>query len=171
MHPADLRMDPAAAQAVLQQFVALGYIQPPSEDQEKAVETAVREQQLQPGARIHGCAAIFRCVNPCCRSWLRRIRMKRASCSIWRSVILAIGPASRCQGVAAEVNGAEAEAPASPKAQEGGAKAEEQTAAEHGIVAEEEKGVASTPDSAPEAGSPEPEADSPRQSRVPGRIC
>jgi predicted AlkP superfamily phosphohydrolase/phosphomutase/tetratricopeptide (TPR) repeat protein len=45
MHPADLRMDPAAAQAVLQQFVALGYIQPPSEDQNKAVEIAVREQQ------------------------------------------------------------------------------------------------------------------------------
>jgi tetratricopeptide (TPR) repeat protein len=45
MHPADLRMDPAAAQAVLQQFVALGYIQPPSEDQAKAVETAVREQR------------------------------------------------------------------------------------------------------------------------------
>ena len=44
MHPSDLRMDPAAAQAVLQQFVALGYIQPPSEDQAKAVETAVREQ-------------------------------------------------------------------------------------------------------------------------------
>ncbi len=45
MHPADLRMDPAAAQAVLQQFVALGYIQPLNEDQEKAVATAVREQQ------------------------------------------------------------------------------------------------------------------------------
>ncbi len=45
MHPADLRMDPAAAQAVLRQFVALGYIQPLSEDQEKAVTTAVREQQ------------------------------------------------------------------------------------------------------------------------------
>lgn len=45
MHPADLRMDPAAAQAVLQQFVALGYIQPLSGDQEKAVAVAVREQQ------------------------------------------------------------------------------------------------------------------------------
>lgn len=44
MHPADLRMDPVAAQAVLQQFVALGYIQPPSENQAKAVEIAVREQ-------------------------------------------------------------------------------------------------------------------------------
>lgn len=43
MHPADLRMDPAAAQAVLQQFVALGYVQPPSEDQTKAVASAVRE--------------------------------------------------------------------------------------------------------------------------------
>ena len=45
MHPADLRMDPAAAQAVLQQFVALGYIEPLSEDQEQAVARAVREQQ------------------------------------------------------------------------------------------------------------------------------
>jgi predicted AlkP superfamily phosphohydrolase/phosphomutase/cytochrome c-type biogenesis protein CcmH/NrfG len=45
MHPADLGMDPAAAQAVLQQFVALGYIQPPSEDQARAAETALREQQ------------------------------------------------------------------------------------------------------------------------------
>ncbi len=43
MHPADLRMDPAAAQAVLQQFIALGYIQKPNENQEKAVATAVRE--------------------------------------------------------------------------------------------------------------------------------
>lgn len=49
MHPADLRMDPAAAQAVLQQFVALGYIQPPSEDQTKAVEIAVREQHYNLG--------------------------------------------------------------------------------------------------------------------------
>jgi predicted AlkP superfamily phosphohydrolase/phosphomutase/predicted Zn-dependent protease len=52
MHPADLRMDPAAAQVVLQQFVALGYIQPLSEDQEKAVATAVREQQYNL-ARAH----------------------------------------------------------------------------------------------------------------------
>src|SRR5579864_8964304 len=43
MHPGDLRMDPAAAAAVLQQFIALGYIQPPSEDQNKAVASAVRE--------------------------------------------------------------------------------------------------------------------------------
>ena len=45
MHRADQRMDPTAAQAVLQRFVALGYIQPPSENQAKAVEIAVREQQ------------------------------------------------------------------------------------------------------------------------------
>jgi tetratricopeptide (TPR) repeat protein len=49
MHPADLRMDPAAAQTVLQQFVALGYIQPPSVDQTKAVEIAVREQHYNLG--------------------------------------------------------------------------------------------------------------------------
>jgi predicted AlkP superfamily phosphohydrolase/phosphomutase/tetratricopeptide (TPR) repeat protein len=45
MHPANLRMDPAAAQAMMQQFVALGYIQAPNEDQAKAVETCVRELQ------------------------------------------------------------------------------------------------------------------------------
>jgi tetratricopeptide (TPR) repeat protein len=44
MHPADLRVDPISAQAVLEQFVALGYIQPPSEDKKKAAEVAVREQ-------------------------------------------------------------------------------------------------------------------------------
>jgi predicted AlkP superfamily phosphohydrolase/phosphomutase/tetratricopeptide (TPR) repeat protein len=44
MHPADLRMDPVAAQAVLQRFVALGYVEAPGEDQAKAVEMAVREQ-------------------------------------------------------------------------------------------------------------------------------
>jgi predicted AlkP superfamily phosphohydrolase/phosphomutase/tetratricopeptide (TPR) repeat protein len=43
MHSGDLRMDPAAAQAVLEQFVALGYIQPQTENQEKAVASAVRE--------------------------------------------------------------------------------------------------------------------------------
>jgi predicted AlkP superfamily phosphohydrolase/phosphomutase/tetratricopeptide (TPR) repeat protein len=45
MHPADLRIDPVAAQAVLQRFVALGYIDPPGENQAKAAEVAVREQQ------------------------------------------------------------------------------------------------------------------------------
>ena len=43
MHSSDLRMDPVAAQAVLEQFVALGYIQPQTENQEKAVASAVRE--------------------------------------------------------------------------------------------------------------------------------
>ncbi len=43
MHSSDMRMDPAAAQAVLEQFVALGYVQPQTENQEKAVASAVRE--------------------------------------------------------------------------------------------------------------------------------
>jgi tetratricopeptide (TPR) repeat protein len=51
MHASDMRMDPAAAQAVLQQFVALGYIQP-NENQAKAVESAVREQKYNL-ARVH----------------------------------------------------------------------------------------------------------------------
>jgi len=44
MHPEDLRVDPVAAQAVLQRFVALGYVEAPGEDQAKAAEMAVREQ-------------------------------------------------------------------------------------------------------------------------------
>ncbi len=44
MHPADMRVDPIAAQAVLQRFVALGYVEAPGEDEAKAVEMAVREQ-------------------------------------------------------------------------------------------------------------------------------
>jgi predicted AlkP superfamily phosphohydrolase/phosphomutase/tetratricopeptide (TPR) repeat protein len=43
MHASDLRMDPVAAQAVIEQFVALGYIQPLTEDQGKAVASAIRE--------------------------------------------------------------------------------------------------------------------------------
>src|SRR5580698_7097461 len=63
MHPSDLRMDPAAAQAVLQQFVALGYIQPPSEDQAKAAEGAVREQQYNL-ARVYLDARRYREAQP-----------------------------------------------------------------------------------------------------------
>ncbi|MGD0199327.1 MAG: alkaline phosphatase family protein [Bryobacteraceae bacterium] len=49
MHPADLRMDPEAAQALIQQFVALGYIEPPSEQQGKAVAAAMEESKLNLG--------------------------------------------------------------------------------------------------------------------------
>jgi predicted AlkP superfamily phosphohydrolase/phosphomutase/tetratricopeptide (TPR) repeat protein len=43
MHPADQRMDAEAAKAVLDQFVALGYIEPPDENRAKALASAVRE--------------------------------------------------------------------------------------------------------------------------------
>jgi predicted AlkP superfamily phosphohydrolase/phosphomutase/tetratricopeptide (TPR) repeat protein len=43
MHPADQRMDAEAAKAVLDQFVALGYIEPPDENRGKALASAVRE--------------------------------------------------------------------------------------------------------------------------------
>lgn len=44
MHPAHLRIDPASVQTVLDRFVALGYILPTSDDQKKATEVAIREQ-------------------------------------------------------------------------------------------------------------------------------
>jgi predicted AlkP superfamily phosphohydrolase/phosphomutase/tetratricopeptide (TPR) repeat protein len=45
MHPPDMRMDGEGAQAVIQQLVALGYIEPPSEDRAKAADRAVRESK------------------------------------------------------------------------------------------------------------------------------
>jgi predicted AlkP superfamily phosphohydrolase/phosphomutase/tetratricopeptide (TPR) repeat protein len=45
MHPDELRVDAESSRAVLEQFVALGYLEAPGEDQKKAVETAVREQK------------------------------------------------------------------------------------------------------------------------------
>jgi tetratricopeptide (TPR) repeat protein len=45
MHAADLRMDPISTKAVIDQFVALGYVQQ-EENQQKAVASAVRELQF-----------------------------------------------------------------------------------------------------------------------------
>ncbi len=45
MHPADLRMDPEAAKAVIEQFVALGYLSPPGENNARAVDTVIKEQK------------------------------------------------------------------------------------------------------------------------------
>lgn len=45
MHPADQRMDAEAAKAVLDQFVALGYIEAPDENRAKALASAVRETE------------------------------------------------------------------------------------------------------------------------------
>lgn len=41
MHPADLHIDPVESQAVLQQLVALGYVDPPSEDAAKTVQQTI----------------------------------------------------------------------------------------------------------------------------------
>jgi len=43
MHPPDRHVDPAAAGALLQQFVALGYIEKPDDNAEKAAEAAQRD--------------------------------------------------------------------------------------------------------------------------------
>jgi len=77
--------DPAAAQAVLQQFVALGYIQPLSEDQEKAVATAVREQQYNLARSYMDSRPLHRSPDHLSPNSPRRIPTKRASCNISRS--------------------------------------------------------------------------------------
>ena len=43
MHPADRQVDPVEAQAAIDQLVALGYIERPNEDRERAVAETVRE--------------------------------------------------------------------------------------------------------------------------------
>ena len=45
MHPPDRREDPAASRALLQQFIALGYIEKPDADAEKAAESIDREKR------------------------------------------------------------------------------------------------------------------------------
>jgi tetratricopeptide (TPR) repeat protein len=45
MHPADMRMDAAAAQVVIQQFVALGYLDAPTEDAAEAVASSIEENK------------------------------------------------------------------------------------------------------------------------------
>jgi tetratricopeptide (TPR) repeat protein len=55
MHSADLRMDPEAAKAMLDQFIALGYVQPQTEGQEKALEGAVREGKYNVARDLMDC--------------------------------------------------------------------------------------------------------------------
>ncbi|QDU89417.1 tetratricopeptide repeat protein [Pirellulimonas nuda] len=46
MHPADLRVDPVEAREAMQQLVALGYIDAPSEDTEASVRDTIAQNQL-----------------------------------------------------------------------------------------------------------------------------
>src|SRR5262249_8957259 len=47
MHPENLRTDPAESQAMLEQLVSLGYIEPPSEDAQKTSRETVNSNRLQ----------------------------------------------------------------------------------------------------------------------------
>lgn len=46
MHPPDMRVDPAESRAVLEQLVALGYVDPPSEDAEKTIRQTVDSNRI-----------------------------------------------------------------------------------------------------------------------------
>jgi tetratricopeptide (TPR) repeat protein len=45
MHPAEMRVDPEESRAVLEQLVALGYVDPPSEDVEKTIRQTITANQ------------------------------------------------------------------------------------------------------------------------------
>lgn len=45
-HPADLKPDPESEKAALEQLIALGYVQRPSDDAQEAVRETVREQDI-----------------------------------------------------------------------------------------------------------------------------
>ncbi len=46
MHADDLREDPAAAAEVIRQLVALGYVEPPSEDVEETIRSVERDRKI-----------------------------------------------------------------------------------------------------------------------------
>ncbi|WP_425395243.1 tetratricopeptide repeat protein [Aeoliella sp.] len=46
MHPPDARVDPAESQAVLRQLIALGYINPPGDDADKAIRQTMASNQI-----------------------------------------------------------------------------------------------------------------------------
>jgi predicted AlkP superfamily phosphohydrolase/phosphomutase/tetratricopeptide (TPR) repeat protein len=150
MHPADLRMDPAAAQAVLQQFVALGYIQPLSEDQEKAVAAAVREQQYNlarvylDSRRYNEALAIFEELT---QKWPDEARFMQhlAQC------FLALGKRVEAKDLLQKLMTLKPKVPPRAPAAEGEPGAEP----EHGIEAEPE---AETKPAAETPAAPEPEA-------------
>jgi len=69
-HPAELRMDPETAAAVLEQFIALGYVAPPSDDETKTRARCVAEQRmnlaeaLTNGGKLEQALAVWRGVQP-----------------------------------------------------------------------------------------------------------
>jgi predicted AlkP superfamily phosphohydrolase/phosphomutase/tetratricopeptide (TPR) repeat protein len=140
MHPADLRMDPAAAQAVLQQFVALGYIQPLSEDQEKAVATAVREQNYNL-ARAYMDARRYSDALTLLQELVEKNPDEARFMQHLAQSYLALGRRAEAKDLLQKLMVLKPKPRPVPKAQEGEAAA--QPAAEHGIVAEGvEAGVA-----------------------------
>jgi tetratricopeptide (TPR) repeat protein len=158
MHPADLRMDPAAAQAVLQQFVALGYIQPLTEDQEKSVAMAVREQQYNlsraymDARRYSDALPIF---EELMQKWPDEARFMQHLAQCY----LALGRRADAKDLLQKLMVLKPKV-APPKQQQ----ADEAQAAEHGIAAEEaaepdDNAVETIQAASPEAGSREPEAD------------
>jgi tetratricopeptide (TPR) repeat protein len=52
MHPADVRPDPYAEQEAMQQLIALGYVEPPGKNVQKAIERTVNESEFYL-ARVH----------------------------------------------------------------------------------------------------------------------
>jgi predicted AlkP superfamily phosphohydrolase/phosphomutase/tetratricopeptide (TPR) repeat protein len=135
MHPADLRMDPAAAQAVLQQFVALGYIQPLSEDQEKAVATAVREQNYNL-ARAYMDARRYSDALTLLQELVEKNPDEARFMQHLAQSYLALGRRADAKDLLQKLMVLKPKPRPTPKAPEGEAKAEAQPAAEHGIVEE-----------------------------------
>ncbi|HEY1656836.1 MAG TPA: alkaline phosphatase family protein [Candidatus Sulfotelmatobacter sp.] len=135
MHPADLRMDPAAAQAVLQQFVALGYIQPLSEDQEKAVATAVREQNYNL-ARAYMDARRYSDALPLLQELVEKNPDEARFMQHLAQCFLAMGRRADAKDWLQKLMVLKPKPRPAPKAQEGQTKAEAQPAAEHGIASD-----------------------------------
>src|SRR3984957_17704066 len=134
MHSADLRMDPAAAQAVLQQFVALGYIQPLSEDQEKAVEWAVRGPRYNL-AGVHLDSRHYQDALPLLEELVKQSPDEARFMQHLAQCYLALGRRGEAKDLLQKLMVLKPQPRPAAKA-EGEVKADAQPAAEHGIVAE-----------------------------------
>ena len=55
MHPAGMRIDPAESRAVLEQLVALGYVDPPSDDVEKTIRDTIHCNQFNLAQSLVDC--------------------------------------------------------------------------------------------------------------------
>jgi predicted AlkP superfamily phosphohydrolase/phosphomutase/tetratricopeptide (TPR) repeat protein len=110
MHPASLRVDPADARAVLDQLVALGYVDAPSADVEKTVQQTIEcnqlslAQSLADSGEFAGAIAIIEQLSA-------EVRSDSGTQILLASCLLGIGDKQRARGVLQQLANSHPELP------------------------------------------------------------